>query len=155
MSIESKLDKLSTELNTILKALVTDKKEEVTVRKPRPKEPYQYVDRYKDKTLVYKDVYKRNTGYSSGFIKVGFLKEDNVIVFNIPKIKMSELIEHPEWYNNGFYTLELEGNYLRFTELDNFVLKDATEIFNKNLNDPTGYVTNDGEVFYYDQYLGE
>jgi len=155
MSLESKLDKLSSDLNTIVKALVTDSKEEVYVRKPRPKVRYQYVDSYKDKTLVYKDVYKRNTGYSSGFIKVGIIKEDNVIVFNTPKIKIGDLVEHPEWYNKGFHTLESEGNYLRFTELNSFVLKEATEIFNKDLNLPTGYVTNDGVVVYYDQYLGE
>lgn len=40
---------------------------------------YQLVDRYGDTNLVFKNVYKKEVGYHSQFVKVGILKEGNLI----------------------------------------------------------------------------
>ena len=110
---------------------------------------YQLVDRYSDKTLVFKNVYKREVGYYSQFVKVGILKEDNVISFNKFTTKLKDEFH---WY-------EPDGIYLRYIELESYSLDKATEIINKSSygyeNKVAGYITDDGMAVYYDQYLKE
>ena len=116
---------------------------------------YQLVDKYNDQSLVFNNVYKREVGYNSQFVKVGVLKEDNLIVFNRPTRKLDNDFC---WYEPGVYTLEPDGIYLRYTELESYRLDKATEIVNNNSScgykdKVTGYITDYGVAVYYDQYL--
>ena len=115
---------------------------------------YQLVDKYNDKSLVFKNVYKREIGYNSQFVKVGILKEDNLIVFNRPTKKLDNDFC---WYEPGFYTLESDGIYIRYTELESYSLDKATEIINRvscgYKDKVAGYITDDGRAIYYDQFI--
>lgn len=116
---------------------------------------YQLVDRYGDTNLVFN---KKEVGYHSQFVKVGILKEGNLISFNKPNRRLKNEFN---WYEPEFYTLEPESItiYLKYTELEIYELDKATEIINKTIYESkdkvAGYITDDGKAIYYDQYLGE
>ena len=143
-------------INENIKVFVEAIKKESAISRFNLVPEYRLVDKYNDKSLVFKNVYKREVGYYSQFVKVGILKEGNLISFNTSTIKLKNEFN---WYEIGFYTLEPDGIYVRYTELKSYELDKATEIINKTIYESkdkvAGYITDYGVAVYYDQYLKE
>lgn len=93
------------------------------------------------------------------FIKVGtadFHQKENVVIIEFLDTYKKEYIENPSLYEYGFWTMTDYGgsNYLGYKKnlLEKYRFKyNFTEI--EGSHGVTGYLTNDGKVIYYDQYL--